>query len=401
MSTNLPLPQFYAQTLTTLQPIFDDTLSISDPSTQSTLTSALDNSYLIQRMINSLGVFSENESVDEIGEKELVFMSLGWVIGSAEEKGGLGGRDDRISSLQRAETAHSNYLELLNSYGVLTSEEQAESSNAANGQSSISKDPAKKREAKIRQYKREKELREKISNSLPDHPETSSSPITFILSTLPSSSTNRPSVVSMSSGSTSVNNEDAEEASKSTMVDILKLLHTLTISSLSSINMELELLSNAPASISQYVEQDPREVRREEEDNTWRLDRQASSKARPRELISGNGKVLRPFTILPSTQQLSDRERLKGDVFKQSWRLPTMTIDEYLEEEQRRGNIITGGGQASYDAPTATELLELEAENDGSASAEESAEKKRLKDENWARFADENKKGAGNTMNKG
>ncbi|WWC67653.1 uncharacterized protein I206_101563 [Kwoniella pini CBS 10737] len=398
MSTNLPLPQFYAQTLSSLQPIFDDTISTSDPKAQPILSSALDNLYLIQRMINSLGVFSENESIDEVGERELVFMSLGWVIGSTEEKGGLSGRDDRISSLQRAETAYNTYLELLNSYGVLSPEEKAESSAAANGQSSMPKDPAKRREAKIAQYRREKDLRQTISNSLPTHPDTSSSPTTFLLSLLPFNS-NRPSVVSTSTGSTSVNPDD-EEIPTSTIVSILRLLHTLTISSLSSINMELELLSNAPASITQIAEQDPRQPRREEEDSTWRLDRQPGT-YKPKELISGNGRVLRPFTILPSTQAMSDRERLKGDVFKQSWRLPTMTIDEYLEEEQRRGNIITGGGQASYDAPTATELMELEAENDGTIVAEENYEKKRLKDENWAMFADENKKGAGNTMNKG
>ena len=53
---------------------------------------------------------------------------------------------------------------------------------------------------------------------------------------------------------------------------------------------------------------------------------------------------MRPFTILPSTTQLSDRERLRGEVFRNGHRLPTMTIDEYLDEEKRRGNIITGGG---------------------------------------------------------
>jgi hypothetical protein len=41
---------------------------------------------------------------------------------------------------------------------------------------------------------------------------------------------------------------------------------------------------------------------------------------------------------------LSDRERIRSEVFRSSHRLPTMTIDEYLEEERRQGNIITGGG---------------------------------------------------------
>lgn len=57
--------------------------------------------------------------------------------------------------------------------------------------------------------------------------------------------------------------------------------------------------------------------------------------------------------------------------------------------------------QASYDAPTESELLELAAENDGTVEGEEAEEQKRLKEENWARYTDENKKGAGNTMNRG
>lgn len=108
--------------------------------------------------------------------------------------------------------------------------------------------------------------------------------------------------------------------------------------------MELDILSSAPSDAPMAgPSQDPRERRVESEDNTWRLDRVAGQ-ARPRELISGGGRVLRPFTILPSTAAMSDRERVRSEVFRSDHRLPTMTIDEYLQEEQRRGNIITGGG---------------------------------------------------------
>jgi hypothetical protein len=108
--------------------------------------------------------------------------------------------------------------------------------------------------------------------------------------------------------------------------------------------MELDLLASAPSEpVASSADLDPREKSREEEDSTWRLDRTPGT-YNPRELISGGGRVLRPFTILPSTAVMSDRERLRSEVFRSSHRLPTMTIDEYLEEEQRRGNIITGGG---------------------------------------------------------
>ena len=57
--------------------------------------------------------------------------------------------------------------------------------------------------------------------------------------------------------------------------------------------------------------------------------------------------------------------------------------------------------QASYDAPTTSELLELAAENDGTVEGASKAEEKRNKEENWARYTEENKRGAGNTMNRG
>jgi hypothetical protein len=57
--------------------------------------------------------------------------------------------------------------------------------------------------------------------------------------------------------------------------------------------------------------------------------------------------------------------------------------------------------QASYDAPTESELLELAAEDDGTVLGEQKAEQKRVKEENWAVYTEANKKGAGNTMNRG
>ena len=103
--TDLPLPVYYAQTLRSLLSIFDDSVSSSDPSAQTTLSSALDDLHLISRMVTSLGVFSNNETVEELGDGELVFMSLGWVIGEAESKGGLGGKQDRLGSLKRSEVS--------------------------------------------------------------------------------------------------------------------------------------------------------------------------------------------------------------------------------------------------------------------------------------------------------
>ena len=101
-----------------------------------------------------------------------------------------------------------------------------------------------------------------------------------------------------------------------------------------------------------------------------------------------------------------------------------MTIDQYLEEERRRGNIITGGGCVPYSYRsvnmvvlilcffplrrpqsetqlTKKELLALAAEIDGTAEGDEKDEEKRQEDERWAQFKDKNPRGWGNTMNRG
>lgn len=56
---------------------------------------------------------------------------------------------------------------------------------------------------------------------------------------------------------------------------------------------------------------------------------------------------------------------------------------------------------ASAAKPTTSEQLALDAEQDGTAFGATKEEAKRQKDENWARYTDENPRGAGNTMNRG
>lgn len=66
-------------------------------------------------------------------------------------------------------------------------------------------------------------------------------------------------------------------------------------------------------------------------------------------LLSRDGRPMKPFMLLDT------RQRLQNGVFKPGHNLPTMTIDEYLEEERRRGGIIEGGGEASGRSPTPDE----------------------------------------------
>ena len=80
---------------------------------------------------------------------------------------------------------------------------------------------------------------------------------------------------------------------------------------------------------------------------------------------------------------------MRDGVFRPDHTLPTMTIDEYLEEEKRRGGIIEGGGEASG------RRTSLDLDDEGAVDRE------MYKARRWDEFKEENPKGSGNTMNRG
>ena len=125
-----------------------------------------------------------------------------------------------------------------------------------------------------------------------------------------------------------------------------------TFQSLESLNRELEVLAMAPPTPPTGPEQLERDYRermglRGKDEYSERLDsREAlSSITNKGPILSSSGKPLRPFTLLDS------RKTLQEGVFRPGHNLPTMTIDEYLEEERARGGIIEGGREASGLSP--------------------------------------------------
>ena len=99
-------------------------------------------------------------------------------------------------------------------------------------------------------------------------------------------------------------------------------------------------------------------------------------------MLSKEGKPLQPFTLLDR------RTQLQQGVFRPGHNLPTMTIDEYLDEERRRGNIIEGGGQSA--------TQEVVDEDDMDKADEET-----MKARAWDEFTEANPRGSGNTLNRG
>ena len=163
-----------------------------------------------------------------------------------------------------------------------------------------------------------------------------------------------------------------------------------TFQSLESIAQEQQVLKTAPSrppheSMS-YVNDERRRNGDRSNDYSERLDppvSQLSTTGKAGPILDRDGKPLRPFTILDS------RQRLRDGVFRPDHSLPTMTIDEYLEEEKRRGGIIEGGGPQSG--------LRPEPNEDDMDKADEETMKARA----WDEFKEDNPKGSGNTLNRG
>ncbi|KAJ3082718.1 hypothetical protein HK102_001497, partial [Quaeritorhiza haematococci] len=99
-------------------------------------------------------------------------------------------------------------------------------------------------------------------------------------------------------------------------------------------------------------------------------------------LLSKEGRPLRPFVLT------SQRQVLQEQVFRPGWNLPTMTLDQYLDLEAERGNILKGGGERP-------EKKEVDDGDEAALDAET------YKAREFDDFKDDNPRGWGNRMNKG
>lgn len=100
-------------------------------------------------------------------------------------------------------------------------------------------------------------------------------------------------------------------------------------------------------------------------------------------ILSKSGVPLQPFVLT------SGRTQLQQGVFRSGHNLPTMTIDEYLDEEKKRGGIIEGGGAQSG--------IPKEVDEDDYEKADEETTKAR----HWDEYTEDNPRGSGNTLNRG
>ncbi|KAF5358471.1 hypothetical protein D9756_001392 [Leucocoprinus leucothites] len=380
-----------------------------DEETQELIRSALRDLKQVHTRIRDLSIFSPNELLDDISTKDLVYLTLPYVLAEVKNRARTTERTDRMGVLSEAVGYYRAFVHQLEQYEIIPEDEKKLYSH----KSSALVDPAKRREVKINQYKKAKEIKDRIQvlqkrRNLP----TSSLGDSYSQSDFDSISSLLPSPPSPTTTSSDELDSETDEILRTTTILLLRMLYAQTHTHLESMEQELELLKCAPPSPSSApppgdeggdVRIGNGKGRDTEQEEIWKIDLNVPGGTGGPDgkgpLLDERGRPLRPFTILPSNA--AERARLQAQVFGPGYNLPTMSMDEYLAIEKERGNIITGGGPASLEKPTSSEQLQLDSEMDGTVVGEEKEEERRQKDEKWAQFKDANPRGAGNTMNRG
>lgn len=321
------------------------------------------------KMVQQLSLFSPNEAVDDINSGDLQFLPIDYYIAELIQKA-TGG--DRKLNLLQAVDHYVRFLKLLDSYDILSKpeanflEQYIEDPTAFSTASTT--DPAQRRATKISRFKQEKELKTKLEVCQIMHE-------SMILSSYD------PQFLRQSS--TSI--EHNEDLLRQLQRDTIRLSVHKTFDALESIGQELKVLDMAPPAPPALPEpsSDPRQRTGRTDGYSERLDDLSRVAGRGGPILDAQGKPLRPFTLLDK------RTQLQQGVFRPGHNLPTMTIDEYLEEERRRGGIIEGGGPQSG--------VREEVDEDDVDKADEETMKARA----WDEFKEANPRGSGNTLNRG
>ncbi|KAJ6261277.1 Dihydroxyacetone kinase [Drechslerella dactyloides] len=284
------------------------------------LSDAIATASTCKDLINNLSLFSTNETLEDVATNELKYMLADAYRGELLLK--QHDQSGRLAALHAARTAYRSFLSLCDAYDLLGAYEKkaykASSSLSATAFDDLHANAGARREAKIARYQQEKELKAKLEH--------------------------------LSRKTQSINVDDEEI--RALHLSQIQLATMQALQQLEGINLEIDILGKAPSgdelhAIRQQREEDDRSRRRKPDDNySDRVDpSEIFRKANGRPLLSSDGKPLRPFTLL------QNREMVKGQVFGPGHRLPTVTIDEYLEETRKQGGIIEGGGEQSGRQP--------------------------------------------------
>lgn len=299
----------------------------------------------IKQNVQQASMFSDNEDIEELSTKQIRYLNVDYYLARFYESNS-GAPAQRQQLLKLSKNLYLQFLHNLDNYKVLT---DLDSKRIAKFEKSFNPtldeirptDPVLRRDHKIANFKTEKELQNKLK----------------IIEEL------------------QFDNLD-EEIIREVYKDQLRLHLLKSFQSIESILMELELLKNFTHNgVPKIQEIDSREAPSLKNDflYTDKLETLTTP------LLSKTGKVLRPFTILPN------RNSVRSKVFGTGQVLPSMTVEEFLEQELENGGMVS----------KQEEEKELDEDNDDEVDLET------YKQREWDEFKEANAKGSGNTINRG
>lgn len=320
----------------------------------------LDQFLTLRRAIDQHALFSSNEDLDDLSTSDIPYLGVDYQLAVILEQGYDGSKSGFLRSdfVNQAINYHLNFLKNLADYGILPNSlaTKLKAALASGGGADLSKlqtsNPADRRAEKIEMFKLERTLEQMIRQHEAE-PDT----------------------------------KDPDESLRQTYISQLGLFSLKSFGALATLELERELLSHRPPE----SELERLEKERKEKDPAYRAKAQEyNTKVEAYQamapLLSKTGKVNRPFTIVNS------RDQIKRNIFGTGQELPTMTVEEYLDEEMKRGGIIQGGGEASRTDPD--DAKQDEDDND-------KADMETYKDREFDEFKDDNPRGSGNRANMG
>ncbi|KAI9021928.1 TAP42-like protein [Hyaloraphidium curvatum] len=317
-------------------------LSSSDARYQELVAEAVQLFTDCMQMVRSLSLFSSNESVEDLGTGDLPLLLVDAYLADLVPKQL---QADRLPLLEQSKSYWLSFLTRLDSYGILDSERKTDLQRILERTASLP-GTAKRREDVISRHRRKQKLEEDMATLR----ERKARGI-----------------------------EADDEVERQLALTSVAMFVEVALESLDMVEQELKLL---------------REREKAKTSMGNGQERPSQDRERPREqpdpsgpLLSSTGKAsgpLQTFTLV------NDRQALQKKVFGPGYRLPTMSIDEYLDREMQRGNIISGGGQTERPEPKVVD------DSDSAAVDQET-----YRQREWDDWKDDNPRGHGNRKGKG
>ncbi|ANZ73980.1 BA75_00954T0 [Komagataella pastoris] len=336
--SELPLSEQFQNALKEVTNITNSNLRKDSPEFSVKLKQVIHQLDNVKASILRLALFSINETIEEIATKHIKYLSIDYHIALCLELNM--DRKSRAKTLMSSQKFYLQFLHSLDNYEILDKSQSQLLEHFKDPYNPTLEelrpnDPTQRREYKIENFKLEKTLNERLK------------------------------IIDQ------VDNLD-DEVVRQLYIDQLKLFALKSFQSYEGNMLELEVLKNIP------------EPKIEEEDHQEEvLPFEYTDKLETLEppLVSKQGRVLRPFTIV------SDRNQVRSKVCGTGQVLPSMTVEELVEQE------LQNGGMVKPQEPQNNDEEDRDTDN--------YHDQETYKARQWDEFKEANPKGSGNTTNRG